>query len=107
MIQYPELSINDLQVELRYVADLKKKLQHAGYSFRRSKSDFIRRDGNGRFHIKRDRHGRLFLHYDLFSAFNGHHISGIPMKKHLQIEAQRINQFGNIHGTTHETGTNE
>jgi hypothetical protein len=95
-----ELTINDLQIELRYVGvDLKKVLRRAGYSFRTAKNDYIRIDGkNGRFHIKRDRHGRLFLHYDLFSAFNGNHISNIPMKLHLRAEAYRIKQDLIIHG---------
>jgi len=56
-----EITIADLQVELMISrVDLKKRLRKTGYSYRRAKGDFIRPDGNGRFHIKFTRQGRLF-----------------------------------------------
>jgi hypothetical protein len=94
-----DITINDLQIELTISrVDLKKRLRKTGYSYRRAKGDFIRRDGNGRFHIKFNRYGRLFMHYDLFSVFNGRHISSIPMKQHLQREVERMKHYLSIYG---------
>jgi len=66
-------------------------LKELGYKYRRFESDWVRKELNGRFHVKIEGN-KIAVHYDFFGP-SGSHITNIPMPYTLGEEQKRISSY--------------